>query len=161
MFSYIEHIPCVSRDLVFEEYNCTEYSHWSEQSSHKLPLAMALCVCVCVRLIHGIKKPRHFQVHNGLMYPTLHNPYPKSSFPLSPPVKTACVISWIADNASCANAALFVQLLWPKCTRKAYVLCRHYRSETCYTSLKTDQLPWKSIWASCSGATPCTATRAS
>lgn len=89
--------------------------------------------------------------------PTIPTPSPHS--PLSPPVKTACVISWIVDNASRANAPLFAQPLWTKFTRKASVLCSHYRSETYYTSLKTDLFPKKSIWASCGEATPCTATQ--
>jgi len=99
-----------------------------------------LTACLWERRINraGVKKPRHFLVHN--VRPPLSRSIstPSPHFPLSPPVKTPCVISRIADNASLANATLFVQPLWTKFTRKASAVCSHYWNKTYYSSLKTD-----------------------
>lgn len=94
----------------------------------------------------GIKK--HFQVKRSHVPPPCTSTLP-APFPLSPPVKTAHVISWVSDNASHSNSPLFVQPLCQKITRKASVLCSHYHSEQYYMCLKTALISWKSIHASC------------
>lgn len=53
----------------------------------------------------GIKK--HFQVKRSHVPPPCTSTLP-APFPLSPPVKTAHVISWVSDNASHSNSPLFV-----------------------------------------------------
>lgn len=130
-----------------KEHKSTEDSHWSELSSHKRLLVMAAYGRLSVINHAGITKPRPFQVHNGLMYDQPSFPSPR--FPLSPPVKTACVISSIADNAGGINATLFVQPLQTKFTRKAPVCHRHYLTET---------EPLESISASYGASIPCSRT---
>lgn len=153
LFSSLEHIPCGSREhyVNFAVILRIPIGLSKVPTNYHRPwLSVWVSECVCEINHAGVKKPRHFQVHNGLMYP--HPSLPQSPSQVlishfSPPVKTAYVISWIADNARRANATLFVQPLWTKFgKKKCSVLCSRYQSETYYTSLKTDLLSSKSIW---------------